>query len=86
MADVKTEETQKESGTVVKVDRNTCISSASCVSIAPGTFALDETEGKVVVVDPNKDNLAQIIDAAKSCPVNAIILIDRDGNQVWPPK
>jgi len=85
MAEVKTEGKHDQSGTIVKVDRNTCISSASCVSIAPGTFALDDTEGKVVIVDPNKDNLPQILDAAKSCPVNAIIIVDKDGNKLWPP-
>ena len=83
---MKTGGKQEETGTVVKVDRNTCISTASCISIAPGTYALDDAEGKVIIVDPNKDNLNQILDAAKSCPVNAITIIDKDGNQLWPPK
>ncbi len=86
MAKEKTEGKQEESGVVVKVDRAACISSASCISIAPGTYALDDAEGKVVIVDPNKDNLNQIIDGAKSCPVNAITVFDKDGKQLWPPK
>lgn len=86
MADMQTEGKHKTTGAVVKVDRNTCISTASCISIAPGTYALDDTEGKVVVVDPNKDDFNQVLDAAKSCPVNAITIIDKDGHQLWPPQ
>lgn len=85
MTDAKTEGKHDASGTTIKVDRNTCISAASCVSIAPGTFALDDTEGKVIIVDPNSTDVAQIIDAAKSCPVNAITIVDKDGTQLWPP-
>lgn len=85
MADVKTEGKHNASDTTVKVDRNTCISAASCVSIAPGTFALDNTEGKVMIVDPNTTDVNQIIDGAKSCPVNAITIVDKDGKQLWPP-
>jgi|FLYL01.1.fsa_nt_gi ferredoxin len=85
MADVTTSATHRASGATIKVDRTTCISAASCVSIAPGTFQLDQTEGKVMVVDPDTENVAQILDAAKSCPVNAITIVDKDGRQLWPP-
>lgn len=86
MADAKIEGKDEKSGATVKVDRDTCISAASCVTTAPGTFQLDATEGKVMIVDPNSTDLNQIIDATKSCPVNAITIIDKDGNQLWPPK
>lgn len=85
----------------VKVDRSLCIGAASCVAVAPNTFELD-SEGKAVI--KKKDgtmtsdfvNYADINDtetniehAAKSCPVNAIIIVEVDdkGNevrQVWP--
>lgn len=86
MAEVKKEGKHTASGITVKVDRGACISAASCVSISPGTFALDEKEGKVMIVDPDTTDIAQIIDSAKSCPVNAVTIIDKDGRQVWPPK
>ena len=85
MAEVKTEGKHDASGTTMKVDRTTCISAASCVSISPGTFALDDAEGKVMIVDPNSTDIAQIIDSAKSCPVSAITIVDSDGKQLWPP-
>lgn len=85
MSDVKTVGKNEKSGTTVKIDRNTCISAASCVAIAPGTFQLDGEEGKVMIVDPNTTDVQQIIDAAKSCPVNTITIIDSAGKQIWPP-
>lgn len=85
----------------VKIDRTQCIGAASCVAVAPNTFDLD-SEGKAVL--KKKDgtttsdfvNFADINDdptnidhAARSCPVNAIVIVEVDdaGNevkQVWP--
>jgi ferredoxin len=67
----------------VKVDRNLCIGAASCVVIAPKVFQLD-AEAKAEVVDEKGADDATILDAAKSCPVLAIIIEDDDGNQIWP--
>jgi len=59
----------------VKVDRMLCIGTADCVKIAPNTFELDD-EAKSVV--------KKIIEAAKVCPVLAIIVEDEEGNQIYP--
>lgn len=67
----------------VEVDHNLCIGSASCVVIAPGVFNLDD-EGKAIVLTLNGTDDETIIEAAKSCPVNAIIVVDKEGKQVWP--
>lgn len=85
----------------VKVDRMLCIGAASCVAVAPNTFDLD-SEGKAVIKKKDgsqtsnfinysdiNDNETNILNAAKSCPVNAIIIVEVDekGNelrQVWP--
>lgn len=85
----------------VKVDRDLCIGAASCVAIAPKTFELD-SEGKAVIKKKDgsmtsvfvnysdiDDEETNIMHAAKSCPVNAIIIVevDEQGNevkQVWP--
>ncbi|PIY95756.1 MAG: hypothetical protein COY66_05995 [Candidatus Kerfeldbacteria bacterium CG_4_10_14_0_8_um_filter_42_10] len=67
----------------IEVDRDACISVASCVDIAPEVFELD-SEGKAVVKNSqgNPDNT--ILEAAQSCPVNAVILYDEDGKRIWP--
>ena len=85
----------------VKVDRELCIGAASCVAVAPNTFELD-SEGKAVIKKKDgtmtsdfvnysdiNDEEVNILNASKSCPVNAIIIVevDEQGNevrQVWP--
>ncbi len=85
----------------VKVDRSLCIGAASCAAVAPNTFELD-SEGKATIKkkdgtatsdfvnmsDINEDST--VIDhAARSCPVNAIVIVEVDDQgkeirQVWP--
>ena len=67
-----------------EVDRELCISAASCVAIAPNTFELDQ-EGIATVKKQDGDPRDTILQAAQSCPVNAIKVFDDDGTQLWPP-
>ena len=67
----------------VKVDRNLCIGVGNCVAYEPTVFALDE-ENKAVVLDPSSVDEDTLLEAAESCPENAIIIEDEEGNQVYP--
>lgn len=85
----------------VKVDRSLCIGAGTCNDVSPKTFFLDHS-GKSVVKKKDgstsedfvayediNDTSENIMNGAKSCPVNAIVIIevDDDGNeirQVWP--
>ncbi|MFA6272206.1 MAG: ferredoxin [Patescibacteria group bacterium] len=67
----------------IEVDRDACISVASCVDIAPEVFELDD-EGKAVVKNAKGNPDDVILESAQSCPVNAIILYDEAGNKIWP--
>ncbi|MEX0622010.1 MAG: ferredoxin [Candidatus Woykebacteria bacterium] len=67
----------------VRVDRMLCIGTADCVKIAPNTFELDD-EAKATVKKQNGDSDEKILEAAKVCPVLAIIVEDEDGKQVFP--
>ena len=85
----------------VKVDRELCIGAASCVAVAANTFDLD-SEGKAVIKKKDgsmtsdfvnyadiNDNETNILNAGKSCPTNAIIIVEVDETgkeirQVWP--
>ncbi|OIP80440.1 MAG: cytochrome [Parcubacteria group bacterium CG08_land_8_20_14_0_20_48_21] len=69
----------------IEVDRDACISISNCVAIAPNVFQLDD-EGKAYVVKTDGDLPETILEAAKSCPVDAIILKDEQGKQIWPEK
>ena len=81
----------------IKVDRNACIGAGSCVTLAIKTFQLD-ADGKAEVIHvagltqtadessgkvTNKcDTREAIIDAARSCPANAIRVFEDDGTPV----
>ena len=90
-------------GYKIKVDRELCIGAASCTAVSPTVFDLD---GEAKAVIKKKDgtsssdwtneadtagNHDEIVNAAKSCPVDAIIIVevDEQGNeirQIWPAK
>jgi ferredoxin len=67
----------------VEVDRTLCFGFGDCVDSAPAVFALDD-EGKAVVIDPDGDGLDAILDGAQNCPVDAIIVTDENGAQIYP--
>lgn len=68
----------------IEVIRDKCISAASCVAIAPGTFDLDE-EGIAIILDQAGDDAETQLLAAQSCPTAAVVVTDTEtGQQVWP--
>jgi ferredoxin len=67
----------------VRVDRLLCIGTDDCSKIASNTFELDH-EAKAVVKKQNGDNDEKILEAAKTCPVLAIIVEDESGKQIYP--
>jgi ferredoxin len=72
-------ELSPENRIVVTVDRALCIGSGDCVDTAPDVFQLDD-EDKAVVVDPDGAPLEDIIDAARNCPVSAVLVAGEDGD------
>ena len=67
----------------VRVDRDLCIGVGNCVAFAPSVFALD-ADNKAVVLDPSSVDESTLLEAAKSCPEQAIIIEDDGGMQVYP--
>jgi ferredoxin len=82
----------------IKVDPDLCIGAASCVTIAPETFQLnDENKAYVLdhstepggrtyerVVEVTEDEKENIILGAQSCPTLAIFIYDEAGTQLYP--
>ncbi|GAA2671796.1 MULTISPECIES: ferredoxin [Actinosynnema] len=66
----------------VEVDRDTCIGSGMCAAIAAGHFRLDDGRAAPLAspVEPADD----VVDAAESCPVEAILVRDQGGEVVAP--
>jgi len=82
----------------ITVDRGLCIGAGSCLTAVEGVFELDEENKAVMLLtggmkssESTKENLANagaldadILAAAQSCPVMAILLHDAEGNQIYP--
>ena len=67
----------------ITVNRESCRSNAEWVSLAPEVFELDDEE-LCVVLDPEGAKDKRILLAERACPMDAITLIDKTGEQVWP--
>ena len=67
----------------VRVDRELCIGITNCVAVAPTVFEMDE-DNKAVVTDPTSVSDDKLMEAAESCPQNAITIEDDEGNQLYP--
>ncbi|OGI21830.1 MAG: hypothetical protein A2808_02705, partial [Candidatus Moranbacteria bacterium RIFCSPHIGHO2_01_FULL_55_24] len=69
-----------KNGWTVHVDHNVCIGAAPCTAMAPNTFALDDTGKAAILATADQDDQETILNAARSCPVSAIIIKDEAGN------
>ncbi len=69
--------TKEEDKMKAYVHRDVCVGSALCVQIAPEAFELDD-EGKSHVVDATAADLDTLKEAARNCPVQAIVVEEED--------
>ena len=68
----------------MRIDQNLCIGAATCVAIAPKAWALDD-QAKAIILDTAGDETDDaLMEAAKGCPVMAIIITDEHGKQIFP--
>jgi len=68
----------------IVVDRGKCIAACNCVGMAPRVFRLDGSR-KAVVADAKGAADPTIIEAAESCPTEAIELFDEStGKRIYP--
>ena len=65
------------------VNKDVCVSTAACVATAVNTFELDQ-DGLSQVKKGMQDADDVILNAAKSCPVNAISIFDENGKKIYP--
>jgi ferredoxin len=68
---------------VIAVDRGLCFGFGDCVDSLPAVFDLDD-EDKAIVLDPDGASVDDIAEAAQNCPVDAIIVTDERGEQLYP--
>ncbi len=68
---------------IVSIDQSRCIGAANCVHIAPTVFQLDE-EYVAYLLDATSVDDDTLLDAARSCPTDAIYLDTEDGQAIYP--
>lgn len=70
------------------VEPSLCMAFGSCEILAPNVFHIETNKminPKAVVISETADKFESILDAAKTCPTKAIIIIDRHtGTQIFP--
>ncbi|KJK41323.1 ferredoxin [Streptomyces variegatus] len=70
----------------VEVDRSLCIGSAQCLHHAPDGFRLDAARQSHPAA-PDMGANERVLEAAESCPVEAIVITLGDGGEaVFPPE
>ena len=68
----------------IRIDRDECIGDGLCVNEAPETFELDD-DAKAVVLENSTDELEAILEAARSCPLDIIVVEDKEtGEKLYP--
>ena len=76
--------TRKIRSRIIRIDRNLCIGAGTCIAVAPKAWALDN-EAKAIILDTADAETDEMhLEAAKSCPVMAIIITDENGKQLFP--
>jgi ferredoxin len=71
-------------GIEAAVDRDLCVGSGPCFMVAPKAFQLDENM-KAIVMDTSLESSDALMEAARSCPTQAIFL-SIGGRALYPDK
>ncbi|MEU4444486.1 ferredoxin [Actinosynnema sp. NPDC050801] len=66
----------------IEVDRGMCLGTGMCTATAPEHFRLDGGTATPVKADVEPDDA--VIDAAESCPMEAILVRSADGSVLAP--
>lgn len=77
-------EAVREDGSTITVDLNKCIAAGPCAIAAPGVFEIRPEDGKAIIRNPDGESLEKVLEAARCCPILAIMIKDKNGKQIFP--
>jgi ferredoxin len=68
----------------VRIDPNVCIGTSQCAEVAPAAYQMNDAHTVAVAKHPQAA-LEHLLEGARSCPVEAITVIDdATGEQLYP--
>lgn len=67
----------------ITVDEDECIGCGDCAEQAPNTFEVND-DNVARVINPAGDDEETVVEAAKACPVEAVIVTNAAGEQLAP--
>lgn len=70
----------------IVIDRNACIGAATCLIESPEAFELDSEGIAILKENALSTDEGRIFIAAQSCPTQAIMLYDENGEQIFPKR
>jgi len=68
----------------VRIDRLRCIASSNCMEVAPEVFEFDTENICAFKENPGPIERERLIEACDICPVDALSVIDANGEQLVP--
>ena len=68
----------------IRVDRLLCVGFETCIDAAPTLFVLDEDGIAAFHADADEVTAERILEACRTCPVDALEVFDASGRQVVP--
>jgi ferredoxin len=68
----------------VRVDKDLCMSSGRCVADHPRAFRFDDDEIAETTETVNEVADEALLEAARDCPAEAILVLDDSGEQLAP--
>ena len=72
------------SGLTVRIERTICIGSKNCVNLAPEVFELGVDQVARFVEDVQDIERERLIEACRLCPVDALTVLDENGDRIVP--
>ena len=67
----------------IGIDPLLCVGFGDCAKIAPEAFRVND-DGLVEFVEPDRVDRERLIEACRSCPVDALLVWDANGAQLVP--
>jgi ferredoxin len=74
----------KIAGLIVRIDRNACIATGNCMKVAKNIFEFDSEQICSFRSHERTVDRERLIEACRVCPVDALTVIDEDGDQIVP--